>query len=90
MNDFYGYVVHQDRMADMRRDADAARRAAQRPARTQRPRPGPTQRRVAAGIAAVAVAAVLLLVASAPDAAASGSDMVPVFRFADLVVTLGF
>lgn len=88
MNDFYGYVVHQDRMADMRRDADAARRAARRPARAQRPRP--TQRRVAAGILAAAAVAILVLVASVPDAAASGSDLVPAFRFADLVVTLGF
>lgn len=88
MNDFYGYVVHQDRMGDMRREAEASRRAAQRP-RAQRPRQHPVRRRIAAGIAMAVLAGIFVLVTSAPDAAGSGGP-VPRFQFTDLVVTLGF
>jgi fatty acid desaturase len=88
MNDFYGYVVHQDRMADLRREADASRRAAQRPARTRQPRRLPAPRRVAAGMLAAVVAGIVVLVALAPEAA--GSPVVPALPFTDLVITLAF
>jgi hypothetical protein len=90
MNDFYGYVVHQDRMADLRREADASRRAGQRPARSRQPLRLPAQRRVAAGILAAVVAGIVVFVASAPDAAARPGDPVMPFPFVDMVTTLAF
>jgi hypothetical protein len=88
MNDFYGYVVHQDRMADLRREADASRRAAQRPGRPHLAHRRLAQRRVAAGILVAVLAGIFLLVVSAPEAA--GSPVVPSLPFTDLVITLAF